>query len=369
MPDQLTPEVVAFDAPNSADARRLSAFLQGQQPPERFRPEKENIHEWKLVQNDAGPGFASAMVLRGTDEIVSLCTVTPKRFWNGGAEQSWGEIGDTFTRPDFLRRGMFAALVTATRERTQAAGVSIVYGLPNAASLPGYVNKLGFPVKANLSLDTHAAVLSSRAAARRLASGPLSVLAPLARQSSTVRSSRALARTLLLSRIANDPTVHTERVTDVAEEFDGLWLDVRERLPVAQIRDRRYLAWRFIASPFAFNVWTARRGDKLKGYMVTVESREGGADGYRHQQIVDWLHGGGDSSVPSALLRAVIRDSEADLLSVMGARTSPLRLDLPSLFRRQPIELPLIIHANEAGKALGSDSRPWHFTLADTDAF
>ena len=83
--------------------------------------------------------------------------------WINGELVIGGEIGDTYTHPDFLRHGqprvlykstpdpeaylnksVFGRLVTETVTRAEAAGVSIIYGTPNANSMPGYIKRLNF---------------------------------------------------------------------------------------------------------------------------------------------------------------------------------------------------------------------------------
>jgi|GEM_PF-1810149 len=152
----------ALDPPDASQAQAIAQFMRAQQNSSQNYPlEKDALLKWKLIDNIAHPGFASMMVTQERGEIVSLCTITPKRLWLGGREWQWGEIGDTFTDRQHLRQGMFASLVNANRQRAQLAGHKIIYGLPNEQSAPGYLKKLGFVIKANVELLNYTLALQT----------------------------------------------------------------------------------------------------------------------------------------------------------------------------------------------------------------
>ena len=117
------------DPPDEDTCRELAAFvLRVQDEPEWYPKEKDRILSWKLRENECHAGFASMMVTPDGSP-VSLCTVTPKRFWVRGEEQRWAEVGDTFTDTAYQRLGMFSAVTDATRAR---ALVRTVLRLPRS---------------------------------------------------------------------------------------------------------------------------------------------------------------------------------------------------------------------------------------------
>ncbi|MDO9019000.1 MAG: GNAT family N-acetyltransferase [Deltaproteobacteria bacterium] len=370
--------LVALDPPDEAQAREIARFMRARHdPPENYPPEKDRLMEWKLRRNLRHPGFASAMMTVGDDRIVSLCTVTPKRLWAFGEEQPWAEIGDTFTDPAFQRRGMFSALVNATRERAQAAGFPIVFGLPNDQSAPGYTGKLNFPIKADTGHINCALPVSSRALAARLpparSAEPWFPIAETALAHPVVSAaSRALAWALLTR--PSPRGVEVREVRSFGPEYDGLWARVRGAVPVAQVRDAAYLAWRFLENPFPFRVYEARRGGALAGYLVTLAQRDDTRRDLRRLYIVDWLfHPDDGETVGRALLQAALRpvlDEGIDMVTAQAVRRSPVQLPWKHFgFVQRPWTKPVIIHRNAEGARLLDDPAPWHFTLGDTDAF
>jgi len=105
---------------------------------------------WKIMKNPNGRGFVSLAV--DGDRIVGSTTITRKRIWFKGKWLDGAEIGDTYTDPAYQRQGIFSALVTSSRDRALAEGVSLIYGTPNALSLSGYEKKCSFKRKRNFAM-------------------------------------------------------------------------------------------------------------------------------------------------------------------------------------------------------------------------
>ena len=389
--------LVAMDPPTIEQAAEISHYLQGQLPGDRLA-ERDGMTRWKLCDNETYPGFVSAMVVGSSDRIVSLCTVTPKRLWRNGIEQPWAEIGDTFTDVAYLRKGillprarsaqhrspltdaayprkgMFESLVNASRSRAQAAGFRVIYGLPNDKSLPGYVKKLDFFVKEYLHLVKHVALLSTRSLGARTGASRVPALRGVLCNPFVVESSRRLAKLALILVSLGHREILLEKVQAFGPEFDDLWQRVRARLPNAQVRDARYLAWRYSKNPFPFVVFAARKGGELLGYVATLILRHKGENGFSHAILLDWIYDSvPGSSTPRALLFAAIRhafEQEADVISAVISRASPLPLPFSSAaFIRRTTEMPVIFHGNDEGREILADPSPWHFTLSDTDSF
>ncbi len=398
MNDNATPwRLVVMDPPTIEQAAEISRYLQGQLPGHRLA-ERDGMTRWKLCDNEAHPGIASAIVVGPTDRFVSMCTVTPKRLWRNGIEQPWAEIGDTFTDVAYLRKsklilrarserhqspftdvayprtGLFETLVSASRSRAQAAEIRIIYGLPNDKSLPGYVKKLDFIVKEDLILENHVAILSTRSLGVRTRASRIPALRGVLCNPFVVESSRQLAKLVLSLVSPRHREIIIEKVQSFGPEFDNLWQRVREKLPNAQVRDARYLAWRYSKNPFSFVVFTAKKGGELLGYFVTLTLHHEGDNAFSHTILIDWLYDPVPaSSTPKALLFAAIRhaiEQEADVISAVISRGSPLPLPFSSIgFIRRKREMPVIFNGNHEGRAILTDSSPWHFTLSDTDSF
>lgn len=368
----------AFDPPDEVQAREIARFMRSQHsPPESYPREKDRLIDWKLRRNVRHPGFASAMMTTSDDRVVSLCTVTPKRLWAFGAERPWAEIGDTFTDPAYHRRGMFSAVVNATRERAERGGFPLIFGLPNDQSAPGYTGKLNFPIKADTGHINCALPVSARALVTRLpASRSAEPWYPIAESAianpAVAAASRALVWALLTRPSPRGITVR--EVGSFGDEYDALWARVRDAVPVTQVRDAAYLRWRYLENPFTFRILEARRGGALAGYLVTLALRDEQRTDLRRLYIVDWFfHPDDGDTVGRALLDAALRtvlDEGIDMVTAQAVRRSPVQLPWRYFgFILRPWSKPVIIYRNTEGARLLDDPAPWHFTLGDTDAF
>ena len=103
--------------------------------------------DWKIRGNPFGP---SASFIRSRDgRRVAHCSVTAKpgnASWLPGARLA--ELGDTHTHPDAQRQGHFGVLGRHTIEDfdRQVGGHALIYGLPNANALPGWLRHCGCEV-------------------------------------------------------------------------------------------------------------------------------------------------------------------------------------------------------------------------------
>ena len=155
-------EVKSLDDLNPGDLQLVSDFF-NEQFPGVFYPEcTPEIFKWKLgPSNPAGQGFLSVAMSNGL--VVGTASGTKKIIVEDEKLISAIEIGDTFTHPDFRKKGkcitppsdsavegeyfeisVFGRLVSETIMRARAEGVTYIYGTPNENSKPPYLKRLKF---------------------------------------------------------------------------------------------------------------------------------------------------------------------------------------------------------------------------------
>jgi hypothetical protein len=326
-----------------------------------------------LSLNPYHGGFASATVTDESRRIVSLCTVTPKRYWVFDREVAVGEIGDTFTHPDYQRKGLFSALVNASRSRAQQAGLSVIYGLPNDQSRPGYVGKLNFAIKEDVELVRYLVPLQvGLGASSRLRRLPGALRAALASPLAAGASRAVLGGVMSAGAALFARGFSCERVENPGEEFDDLWRRARRHLCFAQVRDAGYLRWRYQQNPFSFDLWAIREHGVLVGFAVTLTIRLGDGGELDHTLLLDWLYEQPRRDVARVLLHSVVREASrrgAALFSAMMPDREALPLPFAPLALKVKHSLPIIIHKNEDGLRWLESRLPLHFTMSDTDSF
>jgi hypothetical protein len=368
-------EIIKMNPPTDNQADALSRFMQDQAVNYPYSKEKKFIHRWKLCFNEAHSGFASAMVVTGTEQIVSIGTITPKRLWRKQTDQIWGEVGDAFTEQKFHRRGMFTQLVNSNREMAHKAGLNIIYSLPDnkSQSLSPFLNKCNFIIKNDLKFVQYFAILSTKVIASR---GPFARIAWVRRllaSFSISKPSKWLFRQFYnVEVVGNSPIAVSEEIK-FGIEFDHLWQKVRKTIPNAQVRDSRYLTWRYSDSTFPFKVLVARLDGIVVGYIVALTIRNEEED-FVHTIMIDWLF---DDTcrieIPPVLLSAFIKlalEEEADLMSSTVCVSSAHPLPFSKFhFMHSRLDTVAVFFNNSDGNSVCDDPSPWHFTFSDTDAF
>ena len=164
---------------------------------------------------------------------------------------------DTMTSPDYRRRGLLTLVGRRMYATWQAAGVRFVIGLINdqwgsrAAAL-GWQPL--FPLRWLIRPLRPSALL-----ARRLRLPPLARLTPV----------DALWNMAWDRQVESDPYVRLRAVDDVGPELDALWARCAHDSGISIVRDRAWVAWRYLANPsYPYRVLLAERAGEAVGYAV-----------------------------------------------------------------------------------------------------
>jgi predicted N-acetyltransferase YhbS len=105
------------------------------------------------------PGTTTLVAADG-DRLSGSVTMSLVRMLLGGRERVVGIATRLATDPEHRGRGVFAALQRASEERAQAAGAELLLVVPNAASRPIFLERLGW--SALEPLRVHARLLPRR---------------------------------------------------------------------------------------------------------------------------------------------------------------------------------------------------------------
>ena len=367
-----------LNPPDNAQCKKFAEFMRSQQDnPQIYPLEKDSIPEWKLRKNRIRKGFLSLMITCKEKKIVSSCSITPKKIWDGKNFLFGGEIGDTFTDNKFQRNGMFVDLVNATRESAQGSGLKIIYGLPNSLSLPGYLKKLNFEIKENFHFQNYTLILEPKVLGDRLKRYSdnyiYNFIINIIFCSSIISKIWNFIIKLSTKNQTNlDLEVRFE--TAFNEDYNLLWEKIRDGICFANARNSSYLNWRYCDSPFDFKILSVRKKGDLKGYIIFLVDPNYKNDKVSYLQIVDWMFNPKEyNSVGIALMKEVVNFSmknSIDIISSHSSKNSPVQLPWNRFgFISRSGSKPLIIHNNINGSRIIDNHMAWHFTLADTDAF
>jgi len=199
---------------------------------------------WQFRDNPAGKAFCFLAEDRGV--IVGQYTATPTRFNIHDQETIFAFSCDTMTHPDYLRQGMFVTLARRLYDSIQTeAGIETVWGFPNMNSLHGFTERLGWNI-----IDTPPNWMSF--------THPLAPFLPF-----------LLPSRPILSAPKDPAKICFTAVTHFSSDFDLLWEKFKPRDRVIQVRDSRYLNWRYLGvKAFGYRPFAVHRQGGLAGYVV-----------------------------------------------------------------------------------------------------
>jgi GNAT superfamily N-acetyltransferase len=313
---------------------------------------------WKLQDNPGGEG--TIFTAHDSDELVGLAAITRKDMLIEQEMVPGAEIGDTFTDERYRRRGIFSTLVGMATEECRERGIEFIYGAPNDNSLPGYRNKLGFRVIADLKIDYVVCPLRSAAALAKMFPA-FGFAAP-----ALGGAIDPVLRSLHFLKLGRKTRYAVRRADDFPETVNDLFREVAQDYDFIVTRTRQYLQWRFVEGPDRCHVFVSEDPDrKMVGYcVVALGSWKGIPVGY----LIDYLISEQSREVLGGLLHEVMRFCRSNGVAMIaawdlkGSWHSALLRGLGFLRFR---DVPIICYDNDRGRMVLTRKPRFYFTMGD----
>ncbi len=128
-------KVVEYDPSRRTDVADLMERVWGE------RPDEAEL-EWFYERNPVRP--ASVLLAEEDGRTVGTAAIAFVSMSIGGERLEVGMPLRVATDPDYRGRGIFRELEEANEERVRALGVRLLLTVPNAASTPVFLGKLGW---------------------------------------------------------------------------------------------------------------------------------------------------------------------------------------------------------------------------------
>jgi GNAT superfamily N-acetyltransferase len=128
-------KVVEYDPSRRGDVAELTARVWGE------RPDEEEL-AWFYEQNPVRP--ASVLLAEEDGKTVATVAISFVRMTIGGEQIEVGMPLRVATDAAYRGRGIFGKLQAENEERVAGLGVRLLLTVPNAASTPVFVNRLGW---------------------------------------------------------------------------------------------------------------------------------------------------------------------------------------------------------------------------------
>jgi len=339
------------------DVAKASAFLRSQLDRSAEYGDIDTFFD-KIFNNPNHIGSIAAAVEE--DRIVSSATVAPKTIFIRGKRVACCEIGDTYTDPDFQKRGLFTALVNKCMEWATEHRQSFVYGTPNALSKKAYTKHLGFTTTPGIQVVYSILPLRSRIffATRqlqpftRVADALIGLIVNLALKPSKI------IRVILGYQILNTETIPAD--------WETFYAELLTRHDFIGDRDRQFLEWRFAHRHIDYRFVELRKAGQLFCFSVYRAFHE---KGRTRIAVVDFLTIKNKKThilfMGIELIKIALKH-EADSIYMWTIAKSQLFRCTRFLGFVPRSEVPLI-YKPAMGSAIPDDLKTPHFSLADSD--
>ena len=212
---------------------------------------------WQFLENPAGKSFCVIAEDRGA--IVGQYAAIPTRFSVKGTETVFAFSCDTMVHPGYRKKGLFVLLARELyRLMAEKYGITTVWGFPNEASLPGFIGHLGWKQLRVFPLWIR----------------PFRPLTWFCRQVPLLKRFVPVAEVrrengLPCRSYDGGKGLVMEPVDHFHEEFDRLWNSLRGPSSIMQIRDGRYLNWRYLGMPaFGYLPFSIKWKGDLSGFLI-----------------------------------------------------------------------------------------------------
>src|SRR4030042_178440 len=322
------------------------------------QPHDVEFWRWKFLNNPVGAG--EVWLTEDGDMLIGTTSITPKKMKIREMIVPAAEIGDTFTHPDYQKRGIFTTLVGLSREHALSRGISFIYGTPNNQSLPPYERRCSFAQTPSVEVANMVRPVNMRSVLRTVTKSR--VLATVASPFLTM----AYALLFRLNRKQSKSGISITQVDSFPDEVEALWAGNSQSYDVIQVRDKAYLEWRYVTNPGDYTILVARRAEVVVGYMV---AKTRFARSLRLGCVADFLILRDDVDVFRELLIETFERLRRDGVDLVYCWTNDTRFQ--RVLRRtgflRYMRQPVICYQNELGKDVVGNQYRWYFTVGDSD--
>ena len=213
---------------------------------------------WQFIENPAGKGFIQVADDHGV--IVGHQPVIPTDFLIKGERVKFAMSVDTMTHPDYQKQGIFSTLSKGAYDEAAESSIEIVWGFPNENSRPGFLRNLAWSDITVLPI--YAKILRTENLLKRYLGSPF-----FSRWLALILD--PICKIIFSTRSPQIAGVMIQEIRQFDERFDHLWERNAHPHNIIQVRDSRYLQWRYFRTPLRrYRIFAAEQNGKLICYMV-----------------------------------------------------------------------------------------------------
>lgn len=220
---------------------------------------EERFWRWEFEEGPEGQGFL--YIAEDGERIIGHFADLPRRFSVQGKIVLGTLSLDLMVHPDYWRRGIFAAMGKYGAQRVKREQGLFMTAFPIRLETIQGLKKIGWKGVAKLPVLVYP-IKFTGIVKRYLRFPPLSFL---------VGGVARLFYFILFGwrKKGKRNGVEVRKVNELDERFDLLWEKAISLHPIAGVRDRRYLTWRYLQHPTrTYEIYGAFEKEEIKGYIV-----------------------------------------------------------------------------------------------------
>ena len=232
-----------YQPADKADILRLNARQY-----EQSELAESDYFDWLHDDNPAGRPVLPVAREATSGQVVGFLWYIPVRLRHFGTSTLAFLGANALVHPDHRGRKIYVTLQAMAVKECIRRGATLLYAFGGPASVKG-AKSVGFEA-INMPLLVKPFEIKPLAQARGF--GPV-------QQAALSLGWRLAEATVWRPRAAEGRNVTLQRETGFDESFDRFWRRVADKYPIAVVRDRAFLTWRFCSVPFRqYEILTAR---------------------------------------------------------------------------------------------------------------
>lgn len=320
----------------------------------------EAFLDYEYYQNPLGASIGEIAWDKNSQQAVGGYCLTPIRLKIGNEIKLAYHSANSLTRKEYRGQGIYSAMVECAMARAKNAGGVIAYGMPNPNSHP---------------------ILTKKFEMKDIGAVPL-YLYPL-RPSGVIRSfigSHMLSMMVrpfdpLFDRKPNIDIEIVRLTLDNLDLVDCFWKKISEKYLVMFLRDRQWIAYRFLRIPRRnYFCYFAMQNNEPVAYVC---GRVMQVSGIQCGMIADFLYLSGFEKEAQVLVRALLQKLKAKDAALAGCLMLPHTGEAgvlnrcgffrcPKIMEPQPFRFCVRTFSTDSTELLHNRGN-WFFTMGDYD--
>lgn len=329
-----------------------------------------NPEYWNRMYKNNPAGNSMVFLAESAEKLVGHYALVPMRMLIEGKERIGTIAINIVIHPEYQGQGIFTTLVNQAAQEMSKERVPITFVFPNRNSYPIFIKKLGW-FEACLLSPLFRPVNAESILKRQLSNKNIPMI---------ICGLGLLLFSKIFCRTKKYPVngkINIKKISSFDERIDDFFIKASKPYKIITIRDKKYLAWRYINSPTNSNytIYLAEDKNDILGYII-LKSIEHVSTNSKGGVIMDILTLPDRKDVINSLITKTIehfKENDAETIRCNIPKNNMYYAFLkkhgfiPDFFAKKVNQPRLTAHINtiNLSKKFFIDSKNWFVTNGD----